>query len=57
MCVNTMPQRMDISDLREATVANHQSEKGYSIRSFSNNLVDHSAVRKIIHTVRVKHSR
>lgn len=57
MCVNTMPQRMDISDLREATVANHQSEKGYSIRSFSNNLVDHSAVRKIIHTVRVKLSR
>ena len=33
VCVNTMPRRKDISrDLREATVAAHQSGKGYKQR-------------------------
>lgn len=40
LAVNTTPRRKNISnDLRDATVAAHQSEKGYN----------HPAVKKIIH--------
>ena len=49
VCVNTMPRRKDISNnLREETVAAHQSGKGYKTISklFG---VHHSAERKIIH--------
>ena len=49
VCVNTTPRRKDISnDLREATVAAHQSGKGYKAISklFG---VHHSTERKIIH--------
>ena len=50
MCVNTMPWRKYFSnDFREATVAAHQSGKGYKALSKQFG-IHHSTERKIIHT-------
>ena len=48
MCVNTMPRRKDISNnLREATVASQQSERGYKVICKQSG-VHHSTATEII---------